>query len=311
MCNPSSPSNLSCLNQRTAKIQVKNWRQKVMPYVLIAPNSIIFLLFVLIPVIYGFYYSFMSWKGIGDGVFIGLANYAEAFSDLKFWNSMKNTGIFVIFSLPFIMAVPLFLANLMIKNLRGRSVFRAIFYWPTMLSFIVVGISFKFIFGDTTGVINFLLEKIHIAEIGWLTTSVSAMFVVILATIWCRSGFYMIMYMSGLQNISTTYYEASEIDGANKYQQFFYITLPLLKPTTFLVMILGLIDLFKTYGLVIALTNGGPAGATKFIVQYIYEKAFSELDLGYACSLSILLMLILAVLTLLQFITRRGGEIDA
>lgn len=284
---------------------------KVFPYVLVLPNLFIFVAFIAVPAVFGLYYSLTSWKGIGDPTFIGFANYVKLIGDAKFWASLGRTVTYVLITLPLIMSFPLLIAHLMVQNIRGRGFFRAAFYWPSMISYIVVGISFKFIFGDNTGIINYLLELCGLKAVGWLTGDATAMFVVILATVWSRTGFYMVTYISGLQSIPESYYEAAEVDGATRWQSFCRITLPLLRPTTFLVMMLGLIDLFKAYGLVVSLTDGGPASATKFIVQFIYEKAFNEMTLGYASALSMVMLLIMAVFTILQFALNRGGQIDA
>lgn len=288
-----------------------SWKRKVFPYILIAPNSAIFLLFILIPAINGIRYSLSDWEGIGVPEFVGFENYLKAFQDTKFWDSMLNTCIYTIFALPLIIIVPLLLANLMIQEFRGKGLFRAVFYWPSMISYIVVGVSFKFIFGDASGIVNYLLTQLGMGRVDWLTQNGTAMGVVVLATVWSRAGFYMVIFMAGLQSISVSYYEAADVDGANVFQKFFRITLPLIRPTTFLVLILGLIDLFKAYGLVISLTGGGPAGATKFIVQYIYERAFSEFNMGYACTLSIILMVVLGIFTGIQFAINKGGRINA
>lgn len=285
--------------------------RKIFPYLLIAPNALIFIIFIVIPACFGFYFSLTEWKGIGAPEFIGVANYVKAFGDAKFWRSFSRTSLYVVASLPLIMIVPLMLANLMVKEIRGRGFFRAAFYWPSMISFIVVGISFKFIFGDNTGIVNYLLSVFNGFRVEWLTNQTTAMLVVVLATVWCRSGFYMVTYISGLQSVPLSYYEAARVDGASSIQQFRYITLPLIKPTTFLVMILGLIDLFKAYGLVISLTNGGPGTATKFVVQYVYEKAFRQQEMGYASALSMILLVVMACFTVMQFKVNKGGQIDA
>ena len=288
-----------------------SWKRKVFPYILIAPNSAIFLLFILIPAINGIRYSLSDWEGIGVPEFVGFENYLKAFQDTKFWDSMLNTCIYTIFALPLIIIVPLLLANLMIQEFRGKGLFRAVFYWPSMISYIVVGVSFKFIFGDASGIVNYLLTQLGMGRVDWLTQNGTAMGVVVLATVWSRAGFYMVIFMAGLQSISVSYYEAADVDGANVFQKFFRITLPLIRPTTLFALILGLIDLFKAYGLVISLTGGGPAGATKFIVQYIYERAFSEFNMGYACTLSIILMVVLGIFTGIQFAINKGGRINA
>lgn len=295
---------------RAKKLGITSLEMKVIPYVLIAPNFLIFTLFIVLPAFFGLYYSFTEWSGLGTPDFIGLQNYIKMFNDHKFWQSMGRTCLYVVISLPLIMSIPLLLANLLVKQIRCRGFFRAVFYWPSMISYIVVGISFKFIFGDNTGIINYLLELFGGQSVGWLTQNATAMLVVILATVWSRSGFYMITYISGLQSIPESYYEAAEVDGASSLTRFFRITLPLLKPTTFLVMVLALIDLFKAYGLVISLTGGGPGAATKFAVQYIYEEAFTKQNLGYASALSMMLFAVMAVFTLIQFKVNKGGAVN-
>ena len=280
---------------------ITSLEMRVFPYILIAPNFLLFQLFGTLPALFGVYYSLTEWSGIGEPVFVGMENYLRMMQDTKFWESMLRTCVYVVISLPLIMAVPLLLASMLVKEIRARGLFRAIFYWPSMISYIVVGISFKFIFGDNTGIINYLLELFGQAKIGWLTENATAMAVVILATVWSRSGCYMITYISGLQSIPESYYEAAEVDGASGIRQFFRITLPLLKPTTFLVMILALIDLFKAYGLIIS--------GTKFAVQYIYEQAFLKQNLGYASTLSMVLFGIMAVITMIQFYVNKGGAV--
>ncbi len=292
-----------------SKNSLTSWKVKIFPYVLVAPNALIFSLFIALPALFGFWFSLTKWTGLGGAEFIGLENYITLLADKKFWESMLRTCLYVVISLPLIMSVPLLLAYMLIKEIRGRGFFRSLFYWPSMISYIVAGISFKFIFGDTTGIINYLLELFGGQKVGWLIEGSTAMAVVILATLWSRSGFYMVAYISGLQSIPNSYYEAAQIDGASSRYSFFNITLPLLRPTTFLVMILALIDLFKAYGLVISLTDGGPGSATKFAVQYIYEQAFEKLNLGYASALSMVLFFIMAIFTAIQFRMNKGGAV--
>lgn len=284
--------------------------RKLFPYVMIAPNLFIFTVFIAVPAVNGLIYSLTDWSGIGELNFIGLENYAEVFGDRRFWISLRQTSIYTLCSLPLIVGIPLLLAVLLTKELKGRGFFRAVFYWPSMISYIVVGLLFQFIFGETTGIINYLLSLVGMNSVGWFVNKTTAMGIVILASVWSRSGFYMVTFISGLQSIDETYYEAAMVDGAGNWKLFRSITVPLLKPTIFLVLILGFIDLFKQYGLVVTLTNGGPAGATKFAVQYIYEEAFQKFHLGYASALSMVLLVILAVITALQFKVTRGGAIN-
>lgn len=296
--------------KKQKKTSITSAEMKIFPYLLILPNLLIFAIFIATPAVFGIFYSLTDWGGIGEMNLIGLANYAKLLRDTRFWISIRQTFLYAIIALPLIMAIPLLLATQVVKNIRCKGLFRAVFYWPSMISYIVVGLLFQFIFGDSTGVINYLLSRLGMREVSWFTQDVTAMAVVILASVWSRSGFYMVTFISGLTSIDDTYYEAADVDGASNLQKFWSITLPLLKPTMFLVMILGFIDLFKQYGLVLTLTNGGPAGATKFAVQYIYEEAFQRFDLGYASALSMVLLVILAALTLVQFRLNKGGAVD-
>lgn len=291
-----------------SKLSKKDMGIRVTPWVLLFPNLFIFVCFILVPTFMGFGLSLYKWDGLGDKKFVGFNNFIKAFSDTNFWGAMGRTFMYTLICVPLIMIISLFLANLMVKEFRAKGLFRAIFYWPTMISFIIVGLSFKFLFGDEFGIINYLLEVFNQSPIKWLTNSSYAILVVVIATVWARSGFYMINFISGLQSIPTSYYEACEVDGANSIQRFFYITLPLLKPTTFLVLILSMIDMFKAYPLIKALTDGGPNSSTKYMVQYIYEEAFNKQNMGYASALSVILLIVLAIFTAIQFKINNGGE---
>ena len=218
---------------------------KIFPYLLILPNLLIFAIFIAVPAVFGVAYSLTDWGGIGEMSFIGFANYLKLFKDTRFWISIRQTFLYAFIALPLIVAIPLLLATLLVKNIRFRGMFRSIFYWPSMISYIVVGLLFQFIFGDSTGVINYLLTRIGMQEVSWFTDGFNAMAVVILASVWSRSGFYMVTFISGLTSIDDTYYEAADVDGASSFHKFWSITLPLLKPTMFLVMILGFIDLLS------------------------------------------------------------------
>ena len=283
---------------------------KVFPYAMILPNLLIFTLFIAVPLVLGIYYSLTTWKGIGTPVYVGLGNYIKIFKDKRFWASFLATAKFTLCALPFTVAVPLALATLMIKNVRLRAFFRAAYYWPSMISYIITGLTFKFIFGESTGVINYLLQSLGFGKVELLTSPVGAIWIVVLATVWSTSGSFMVNYIAGLQNISDSYYEAATVDGASKVQQFWHVTVPLLRPTIFLVFMLGFLGLFKSYGLVISMTKGGPAGATRFVVQYVYDKAFQNVEMGYASALSVILTIILSIVTVIFFWLSKGGRIN-
>lgn len=282
---------------------------KTAPWVLLAPNLFIFATFIIVPALMGLGLSFYKWDGLSHRKFIGIDNYTKAFTSSAFWETMGRTVLYAAICVPLVMVIALFLAHLLVKEIRAKGFFRAVFYWPTMISFIIVGLSYKFLFGDNFGVINYLLELSGNEHIAWLTNSSYTLFVVVLATVWCRAGFYMVTFISGLQSIPTSYYEACDVDGASAVQRFFWVTLPLLKPTTFLVLILSIIDMFKAYPLINALTGGGPNRSTTYIVQFIYEEAFTKNNMGYASALSMLLFVVLAIFTGIQFKINQGGEV--
>lgn len=292
------------------KSSIYSTEMRAFPYLMILPNFLIFAIFIIAPFMYGIYLSFTTWKGIGAIQFTGLQNYFSLFKDVDYWSSILRTLKYALVSLPIMIVVPLFFATQLVREIKFKSGFRTIFYWPAMVSVIVVGIGFRFIFGDTTGCINYFLSLFGIPKVSLMTSKAGAMFVLVLASVWTGTGGTMVIFMSGLENISTTYYEAAEVDGASSWQKFIHITLPLLRPTLFLILIMGIIGVFKTYGLTMQLTKGGPGDATKFIVQHIYDTAFSRTRLGYACTQSLILTFIITIFTVLQFNINKGGAIN-
>lgn len=279
------------------------------PYLFILPNFVIFLCFIVIPALFGFYYAFTEWDGLNEIKWVGLDNFREILANEEFWACLGRTVLYSVITVPLLFAVSLFLAGLLIREIRMKGLFRAIFYWPTMISFIVVGVTWKWMLGYDFGIINYLLSLAGQEPVKWLTDGFYANLAVIVATIWSRAGFFMVMFIAGLQSIPVSYYEASEIDGASPVRKFVHITLPLLKPTSFLVLILSMIDAFKAYAMVFSLTGGGPNKATTYLVQSIYEYAFMKNQMGYASALSVVLFAILCTLTFIQFRINKGGEV--
>lgn len=290
---------------------MKSFEQKIFPYVLLAPTMVIFGLFLFFPALNGLWISLTKWDGINPQVFIGLKNYGDLLGDKSFWDSFFRTLFFTLISVPSVYLAALGLAVLLTGDIRGDSFFRAVFYWPTMISSIIVGLTWRFLLGEDFGVVNYLLTAMERTPVKWLTNPRNAMAVVIFITVWSMAGYYMVMFVSGIKAISETYYEAARMDGAGAWQQFRYITLPLLKPTSLLVLVLSTVSIIKTYPLVYSLTQGGPAGATRFMVQTIQETGFEKNKMGYASAMTMILFLILALFTVIQFRLNRGGEQDA
>lgn len=278
------------------------------PYLFVLPNLVIFSTFIILPTIVGFVYSFHEYDGLNPMEFVGLANYKEIFLDNpRFWTALGKTALYALIVVPSVYVLALAFALLLIQNIRFRGLFRAVFYWPTMISFIIVGLTWRWIFGDF-GAFNLLLNTLGLASVPMLSDAFNANIAVIIATVWSRVGFFMVIFVAGLQAIPRDNYEAAYLDGASKLRVFWNITLPLLKPTTVLVVMLCAIDAFKQFPLIKALTGGGPGRETTFIVQHIYETGFMRQELGMASAMSVVLFVIIAILTIIQFRISRGGE---
>lgn len=289
---------------------MKNIKSKLIPYFFILPNLIIFMVFVIIPAFNGIYYSFTDYNGLDAPEFIGLDNYKRILNDPQFIEVFVNTITYSLFVLVFVFIFALLFALLLQGPLKAKGFFRAVFYWPTMISFVIVGLIWRFGLGDELGIVNYLLELGGQEKIKFLTHGTLAFATVIIATVWCRAGFYMVMFISGLQSIPESYYEACKIDGANKIQTFIKITFPLLKPTNILVLVLLLIDAFKSYPLILSLTGGGPGMETTFLVQHIFTYGFEKQQLGYASAMSVIMFAILCILVGVQFKYSKGGVIN-
>lgn len=253
--------------------------------------------------------SFMD-SGIFTGsYFVGLDNFKMLFQDEVYWITFKNTIVYSVFTVLLMMVVSLVLAMLLSKSaVKFESGFRAIFYIPALISMIAVGISWRFILGDEMGIFNYILSVFDKGPVGWLTNQTLAMANVIMVSVWAQSGYYMVMYIAGLQAIPVELYEAAEIDGANRWDKFKRITIPMLRSTILVVLVLATIQSFKAYELIITMTKGGPGYATKFVVQQVYEVAFLEDRLGYASAMSIMLMLVIGLFTIIQFKITKNGE---
>ncbi|WP_320128760.1 sugar ABC transporter permease [uncultured Sphaerochaeta sp.] len=279
-----------------------NFNQTLAPMLFLLPNLVIFLVFIIYPALQGLRLSFTHSGVFSETKFVGLANFKELAHDGVYWITFGNTLVFSIFTVIFLMITSLALALLLSRNvLKGEKGLRAVFYIPALISMIAVGISWRFILGDEMGLVNYLIKAAGNAPVPWLTDGRLAMASVIFVTVWAQSGYYMVMYIAGLQAIPRELYEAAEIDGAKKWQAFSKITLPMLRSTLLVVMVLATIQSFKAYELIVTMTKGGPGYATKFVVQQVYEVAFIEDRLGYASSMSIILMVVIGLFTLVQF----------
>jgi ABC-type sugar transport system permease subunit len=286
-------------------------QRKIIPYLFITPTLLIFLMFVFIPIAYAVVMSFFNWNGISAAEFVGLQHYVNLLNDSLFWISLRNTITYSLGLVPISMGLGLLAAiGLNRQNLPGRAVLRTIFFLPFVISAVATATTAGWIFGDTFGVINKILESAGLEKVRWLSNRETAMLTVIIATVWVRLGFCMLVYLAGLQSIPGDLVEAAEIDGASAVQRFFRITLPLLRPTTFLIFILSVIYSFEVFDLIYVMTTGGPGYATTVLTVYIYNTAFQTQKFGYASAIGLVFMLIIMSITLVQWrYSNEGGRI--
>lgn len=279
-----------------------NFHQTLAPLLFLLPNMLIFGLFIIVPAIQGLRMSFTEYGVFTQTRFIGLDNFRKLATDAVFWKTFINTLTYSFFTVLCTMVYSLVLALMMHKNtVKGEKFFRSVFYIPSLLSMISVGIAWRFILGDEMGIINYLIRLAGGNGIHWLTDGTLAMTSIIAVSVWAQSGYYMVIFIAGLQAISHELYEAATIDGASRSEVFRFITLPLLKSTILVVLVLSTIASFKAYELIAVMTKGGPGYATKLIVQQVYQVAFLEDRMGYASAMSMVLMVIISLFTVIQF----------
>lgn len=268
----------------------------------ILPNFIGFFIFTLAPVVAAMILSFTAWDGANPMTFVGLANFKKLLTDETFKISLYNTFYYVIGSVPLTIVCSLGLALLLNQPIKGKSAFRAIFFFPYVASLIAVAVVWNMIFHPDLGPVNMFLIKLGTTNPPRWTASVDwAMPTIILANIWKSMGYYMIVYLAALQGIPSQLYEAASIDGASVWEKFRYITIPSLAPATFFVSIMLTISSFKVFDLVFAMTGGGPGRATNVLVYHIYNTAFIEFKFGYSSAIAMVLFAIVLVITLIQF----------
>lgn len=275
--------------------------QTVAPLLFLAPNMLIFGLFIIVPAVSGLRIALYEWSILGDKEFVGLANFVELLDDPMFWRTFGNTVRYVLLVVPLLTVSALGMALLASENYPGVAWFRGAYYLPTMLSLIIVGITWRWILGDQLGIINYVLRTFGLSPVKWLTSPFNANVSVVFISVWMFTGFYMVMFIGGLQAIPDDLYSAASIDGASRSQIFWRIKLPLIRPTMLVVLVLGTINAFKAFELIYTLTKGGPGSSTKFLVQNVYQVAFEEDRLGYASAMAVMLMLAIGLLTAVQF----------
>jgi putative chitobiose transport system permease protein len=269
------------------------------PYFFLFPALLILAVVSFWPVLQAIYLSFTDYDIIGAPNFIGLKNYEQLWKDQLFWKVLFNTLIYMVVAVPSLVVLPLFLAILVNQKLRGIQFFRAAYYVPVIVSVVVAGIAWKWIYAEN-GLLNYFTSIFTSVKIPWLTNSSTAIFAIIAVTIWKGLGYYMVIYLAGLQTIPQDLYEAAAIDGSDGWRKHLDITIPMLKPYIVLVTVISAIAAMKVFEEVYVMSRGGPANSSKTVVYYLYEKGFSSLEMGYASAVGVVLFLVVFLLSVIS-----------
>lgn len=267
----------------------------------LSPTLLVFGAFILFPVIFSFYLSFHQWNMFStDTKFVGVDNYIRLFQNEEFWDVLKNTAIYTFGTIPLNMIFSLMVAYILNKKIIGKKLLRTLFFAPVIISPVAAAVVWRWLYDPNFGIFNYFIGLFGINPINWLNEPTAAMAALIIMGVWKTFGYNMVLFSAGLSGIPDNYYEAAQIDGAGWWAKFWHITLPMLAPTTFFIMIMSIISSFQVFDIVYVLTSGGPLGSTKVLVFYVYEYAFKFFEMGYASAMSYFLFLILFILTLLQ-----------
>jgi multiple sugar transport system permease protein len=264
------------------------------------PYILIFSVFRMIPSIGGLGVSFFDWSLGGSPTLNGGANYSRLVTDDKFWTSVKNTLEFFVLTVPVLVVISLLFAVLVNEKLKGRNVVRALSIIPFVLIPAIVGIMWNWLYDNNFGLFNYYLKRVGFGPVHWLTDEKVALIAVSIVVVWTYVGYNMVLFLAGLQGISTELSEAAAVDGAGRWQTFRFITLPLLRPVTMMVTTLTMINVVQLFDQIYVMTNGGPGTSTLTLVQYMYSSAFGDFELGYGSTIEVSILVMLLLLILIQ-----------
>lgn len=286
--------------------------QRLTPYLFLFPALLVLGLTVFYPALQAFYYSFTRYEFdlTQAPEWIGLENFERLLGDRVFWRTLRNTLIYLIGVVPILVTIPLGLAILVNRAIPGIRWFRAAYYTPVVISMVVTGIAWRWLYAEN-GLLNQLLRWFHLSNEGlpWLTSPQFALFSVMAVTVWKGLGYYMVIYLAGLQSIPADLYEAAAIDGSDGWRKHWDITVPLMRPYLFLVAVISAISATKVFEEVYIMTQGGPRNSSKTLVYYVYENAFQppEISYSYACTIGLAMFLIILTLSMLRLWLNRDA----
>ncbi len=276
-------------------------------YLFILPTFIGFAIFILYPLMESLRISFYEYSILGDSYYVELDNYSRLLSDSRLRKTYGNTIIFTGFAVVFNTGIGLLLAVFLNRRMPVlmRNFYRSAFFFPILIAHTYIAVIWQYLYHQDTGVINYYLAFLGIDPIPWLSHPAWAMAAIIIMDVWKNTGFAMLVFLAGLQSIPQEYYEAAQLDGANDRNLFTRITVPLLSPSIFFILVIFMIGALQVFDTIIVLTDGGPGDATRSVVMYIYQQAFQRLDFGYAAAISWTLFLVIMAVTLVQFLVSR------
>jgi len=310
--NKNSPEKERQKNMKSGAFFGRETKRNLIAYSFIAPNFIGFAVFTLGPILFAFVLAFMSWDGNNPIHFVGLGNFIKLGEDSRFKVAFINTIVYCAVTVPLTLSAALLLAIVLNQKIIGRNFFRTISFFPYVASLVAVAAVWNMIFSPGAGIVNVALNYLGVAKENlprWAADAKWAMLTVVLFSVWKSMGYYMVIYLAGLQGIPGELYEASGLDGANMWQKFRFITWPQLKPTTFFVIIILVINSFKVYDQVYMITQGGPGTSTLVMVYHIYQTAFvTSSNYGYASAISMVLFAMVLLVTLIQFRGEKNYE---
>jgi multiple sugar transport system permease protein len=287
---------------------------RVAPYLFLLPYLLLFLTFVIVPAVFGIWISLHNWDFLLPGKpWVGLANYTALFDPSSvqfepFWHSMRATGIFTVASVPFLITIPLGLAVLLNRKFPGRTFFRAVFFAPYVLGVAVIGLMWRYLLDPSFGAVNGLLGLVGIPPVNWITEQPWAFVSLVLVTIWWTIGFNAIIYLAGLGDIPADQYEAADLDGASKWQQFRFITVPGLRPVMVFVITTTVLASANMFGQSLLITQGAPGDTTRTAIIEITERGLSQYRMGEAAAMSYVLAIFLAIIAVANFYLTREKE---
>lgn len=286
--------------------KIKKYRA---PYLFILPFFILFTVFQLVPTIWSAYISFTKWRGIGTPEFVGLENYKKMAIDDMFWESLLNTAIYWVTGLVLILFLAVVIASLLNSRcLKGRAFFKTATFLPNICAAIAMGLIFRMLFDENVGLVNEVLAAMGLDKVPWLASTKYSKIPVILLIVWRNTPWFTMIVLSGLLNISPDYYEAATVDGATGWQKFWFITLPSISNILFFCSVTLTVDMWKIFNEPYILPGPGTSNTSLF--QYMYESGFNVFNMGYASAIGVIMMILLTIVSVIQFIARkRQGEV--